>query len=120
MVRLVALAGGEKNRGRVLFPVPLLACFLASADYSAVLPDFVVASGGLSKTGLAILIRVELDGDGGLILIGLLLACLAGLEKHRFGSSRGACRGFVPLPTLLVYIIRPPCSLPRLFLCLWR
>lgn len=66
-----------------MFPRPL-ACllFLASADYSAVLPDFIIALGGLSKTGFALVVRVELDGDCGLVLIGLLLACFAGLEKH--------------------------------------
>lgn len=83
--------------------------------------DFVVALGGLTKAGFALVVRVELDGDSGLVLIGGgLLACLTVLEKHGVGSSRGVCRGFVPLPSLLVYIIRPPCSRLRLFSYLWR
>ena len=40
--------------------------------------DFIVALCGLSKTGLALVVRVELDGDSGLVLMGGgLLACLA-------------------------------------------
>lgn len=76
----------KKNRGRVFrFPSPcLLACllFLASADYSAVSSNLVVALGGLFERGFALVVRVELDGDCGLVLIGFLLACLTGLEKH--------------------------------------
>ena len=67
----------EKKIGGGFFVSRPLACllfFLASADYSAVLPDFVVALGCLSETGFALLIRVELDGNSGLVLISLLLA----------------------------------------------
>ena len=74
--------------GFFVFPSPcLLAGFLASANYSTVLPDFVVALGGLSEAGFALLVRVELNGNCGLVLIGLLLACLASLEKHGFVLS---------------------------------
>lgn len=74
----------QKKRGGFSFPVPLLArlLFLAAADYAPVSPDFVIALAGLSKAGLAVLVRVELDGDSGFVLIALLLACLASLEKH--------------------------------------
>ena len=75
----------KKNRGRVCcFPVPLLArlFFLASADYSTIAPDFVVALGGFFEAGFAFLVRVELDGNSGLVLVGLLLARFTGLEKH--------------------------------------
>ena len=78
-------AMAKKTGAGCLFPVPLLAwllLFLASADYSTVSPDFVVALTGLSKAGLAVRIRVELDGDSGLVLIWLLLVRLAALEKH--------------------------------------
>lgn len=75
----------KKNRGRVFVPVPLLAWlfFLASADYSSVSSDFVVALGGFFEACFAFVVRVELDGDGGLVLVGGgLLACLTVLEKH--------------------------------------
>ena len=108
---------GKKKRGGFSFPVPLLAWlfffFLATADYAPVSPDFVIALAGLTKAGLSVLVRVELDGNGGLVLIGLLLACLAGLEEHYRVPFIG--RGFVPLPPLLEYIIRPCRLRSRLF-----
>ena len=64
-------------------PSPCLAIvFLAAANYAPVSTDFVIALAGLTKAGLAVLIRVELDGDGGLVLVALLLVRLAALEKH--------------------------------------
>mgnify|MGYP007069098588 CR=1 FL=1 len=74
--------GDEKNRGGLSVPRPL-ACllvrlFLSAADDLTVSTDFIVALCGLSKTGLALVVRVELDGDSGLVLMGGgLLACLA-------------------------------------------
>ena len=74
----------KKTGAGCLFPVPLLAwlLLLATADYAAVSSNLVVALAGLSKAGLAVCVRVELDGDSGLILVGLLLARLAALEEH--------------------------------------
>lgn len=100
------VADGEKNRGRVLVPVPLLAWlfFLASADYLPVSSDFVVALSGLTKAGFALVVRVELDGDGGLVLIGGgLLACLAGLEKHGVVLSSGGASFLCPRCLYILY-----------------
>ena len=75
----------KKTGAGFLFPVPLLAWllfFLAAANYSAVSSNLVVALAGLAKTGFAFLVHVELDGDGGFVLVAFLLACLAVLEKH--------------------------------------
>ena len=75
----------KKIGGGFSFPSPcLLGCFfLASADYSSVSSDFVVALGGFFEACFAFVVRVELDGDGGLVLVGGgLLACLTVLEKH--------------------------------------
>lgn len=80
---LCSRAAMKKNGGGFSFPVPLLGCcFLAAADYTPVSANLVVALAGLSKAGLAVLVRVELDGDGALVLVDLLLACLTVLEKH--------------------------------------
>lgn len=120
--RALLSCGDGKKRGRVvLFPVPLLAwlLFLASANYSAIVPDFVVALGGLSKAGLAVLVRVELDGDSGLVLVGLLLVRFTALKEHYFNPFIG--RGFVfSLPRCLITLYDRRCPPSRLFPYLWR
>lgn len=92
--------------------------FLAAADYLPVSSDFVVALGGLTKAGLVFVVRVELDGDGGLVLIGGgLLACLAVLEKHGFVLSSGGA-SFPCLRCLYILYVRRVLALAS-FLFLW-
>ena len=105
----------QKARGGFSFPVPLLAwlLFLAAADYAPVSPNLVIALGGLTEAGLAVLVRVELDGNSGLVLVGLLLARLAALEKHYLNPFIGLAS--FPLPLFAKSIIRPRCHRPCLF-----
>lgn len=92
--------------------------FLAAADYLPVSSDFVVALGGLTKAGFVFVVRVELDGDGGLVLIGGgLLACLAVLEKHGFVLSSGGA-SFPCLRCLYILYVRRVLALAS-FLFLW-
>ena len=119
---LCARSAMKKNGGGFSFPVPLLCLLvrcLAAADYSAVSSDFVVALAGFAKAGLAVLVRVELDGDGGLVLVGGgLLACLAVREKHYLGPFIG--RGFVLLLRCLNTLYGLGALPLRLFPYLWR
>lgn len=111
----------RKTGAGYLFPVPLLArlLFLALADYAAVSSNLVVALGGLSKAGLAVLVRVELDGDSCLVLVGLLLVRFTALKEHYFNPFIG--RGFVfSLPRCLITLYDRRCPPSRLFPYLWR
>ena len=64
--------------------------YLSASDDSSVSTDFVVTRARLTETGLTICVRIELNGNGTIILAGfLLLTFLARLEKyHRISSSR--------------------------------
>lgn len=119
---LLSCGDGKKNGGGLFCsPSPCLlgCCFLASANYSAIAPDFVVALGGLSKAGLAVLVRVELDGDSCLVLVGLLLVRFTALKEHYFNPFIG--RGFVfSLPRCLITLYDRRCPPSRLFPYLWR
>lgn len=112
--------GDGKKTGAGLFPVPLLArlLFLASANYAPVSPDFVIALGGLTEAGLTVLVRVELDGNSGLVLVSLLLVRLAALEKHCQSFHRAGL--LFSLPLFAKSIIRPRCRRPCLFPYIWR
>lgn len=85
----------------------LLGCFLASADYSSVSSDFVVALGGFFEAGFTLVVRVELDGNSGLVLVsGGLLACLTVLEKHGFVLSSGGASFLRPRCLYILYGLR--------------
>lgn len=94
--------GDGKKTGAGLFPVPLLArlLFLASANYAPISTNLVIALGGLTEAGLTVLVRVELDGNSGLVLVSFLLVRLAALEKHCQSFHRAGLL-FFPAPCLL-------------------